>query len=529
LKPFIYSSILTWLIILPLIGSFVLGILPVNRPRLIRLSALAVSAGNMLIALGAGRIFNWSPQFGGTAQLQQNFIWFRDLNVHYHVGADALSMVIILVLCGMCLLAMLASYGVQAQVKAYYVALLLLEACVVGAAASMDLFLFYLLSTLSLFPCFLLLGVWGGSRRRPAAMKLALFWIAGSAALLGACILINLATRHVAPYSHGTLNFIKIASQQKLQDAMSPARQWNNIAFWLLVLALGIRMGAAGLHFWLPDAMSEAAAPSAMVVICCQFLLAAFAFERIVAGIFPAELAVWQNTLVILGAAGVIYGALCCLAQNDFRRVIAYWMVVQGGYVVLGIAAGNATGINGAVLLGIGTAITAMTLLWTSHIIELRANHRDLPRLGGLAHLMPDLLLFSMIGFMSALALPGLMVFGGELLSIMGMFQAAPALSASGHLSAQSGFGPLPAALVMCAASVLMAAALLWTIERLFFGPVRPEHQHFHALSVRERLVFLPMLLSLAAGGILPSLLILNPVAPVVRNLFFFMSGSGPR
>ncbi len=526
MKPFVYSSILTWLIVLPLIGSFVLGILPVSRPRLIRLSALAVSAGNMLIALAASRIFAWSPQFGGTSQLQQNFLWFRDLNVHYHVGVDALSMLTILGLCGMCLLAMLASYGVNAQVKAYYIALLLLEACVVGAAASMDLFLFYLLSTLSLFPCFVLLGLWGGVRRRPAAMKLALFWIASSAALLGACILINLSTRHVAGFSHGTLNFVKIGTLRGMKEALNSAAHWNNIAFWLLMLALGIRLGTAGLHFWLPDAMSEAAAPSAMMVICSQFLLAAYSLERIVVGIFPAQLAIWQETLVILGAAGVIYGALCCLAQNDFRRVIAYWMVVQAGYIVLAVAAGNSSGMNGAVLLGLGTAITAMALLWISHIIELRANHRDLPRLGGLAHLMPDLLLFSMIGLMSALALPGLMVFGGDLLSMMGMFQAAVA-PAGKMLPTHFGHGLLPAALVMCGAAVLMAAALLWTIERLFFGPVRPEHQHFHDLSARERLVFIPMLLALVAGGIMPSLLILNPVAPVLKQLLPVITGVG--
>ena len=150
--------------VLPLIGALVLGILPVSRPRLIRYSAIAVSAGNFVIALAAGRIFNWSAKFAGTLQLQQNILWFRDLNVHYYVGVDALSMVTILVLCGISLLAILASYGVQAQVKAYYVVMLLLEGSVVGSAASMDLFLFYLLSTLSLFPCFILIGVWGGPR-----------------------------------------------------------------------------------------------------------------------------------------------------------------------------------------------------------------------------------------------------------------------------------------------------------------------------------------------------------------------------
>ncbi len=524
MKPFVYSSILTWLIVLPVIGSVVLGILPLSRQKLIRYSALAVSGGNMLIALAAARLFNWSPQFGGMAQLQQNVLWFRDLNVHYHLGVDAFSMVTVLVLCGISLLAIMASYGVNAQVKGYYVALLLLEGCVVGAAASMDLFLFYLLSTLSLFPCFLLVGVWGGTRRRPAAMKLALFWITGSAALLAACILINLATRGATGVGNGTLDFMKIASHPLLGRALGPASTWSDIAFWLVMLAVGIRLGVAGLHFWLPDALAEAGAPSAMLVIGAQLVLAGYTLERIVVAVFPAQLVIWQNTLVIVGAAGVAYGTLCCLAQSDFRRVIAYWLVVQAGFLLLGVAAGNVIAMDGATLLTLGAPLVGLALLWISHVIEIRANHRDLTRLGGLAHLMPDYFIFSMVGFMAALALPGFIIFNGDLLTIMGVFHAAAAGSVSDIFLNRS---LLSAAVVMCVGMVLLAAALLWTIERMFFGPVRPECQHFHALSVRERLVFLPMLIALVAGGILPTLLVLTPMAPVLHGLVRALPGTG--
>ncbi|MGC8624203.1 MAG: complex I subunit 4 family protein [Phycisphaerae bacterium] len=524
MKPFIYSSILTWLLVLPLIGAFILGILPISRPRLIRFSAVAVSAGNMLIALAAGRIFNWAPQFAVMAQLQQNVRWFQDLNVRYHVGVDAMSMVTILVLCGISLLAILASYGVNTQVKAYYVVLLLLEGCSVGAAASMDLFLFYILSTLSLFPCFLLIGVWGGTRRRPAALKLALFWIISSSALLGSCILISLATRGVDGFAFGTLNFTQIAADARLRQALGPAQAWTTAAFWLFMLAVGIRLGTAGLHFWLPDAVAESAAPSAMMVLACQFLLAGYALTRIVVSLFPLQLMIWRNTLAILGAAGVIYGALCALAQSDFRRVIAYWLMVQAGYIVLGVAAGNVTGLNGGFLLSLGASITTIALLWTSHVIEIRANHRDLSRLGGLAQLIPDLFIFSMLGFMAALALPGLVVFNGDLLATIGMFHAAAA-SSVGVLFPKHGL--LLAALVMCLAMVLMAAVLLWTIERLFFGSGRPEHQHFHGLSARERLVFVPVFLALLAGGILPTQLVLNPIAPVLQALVHTIGGAG--
>jgi NADH-quinone oxidoreductase subunit M len=511
--------------VLPLIGAFVLGILPISRPRLIRYSAIAVSAGNMLIALAAARLFNWSRAFAQTPQLQQNVIWFRDLNVHYHVGVDAISLLVILMLCGISLMSVMASYGVNAQVKAYYVVLLLLEGCVVGAAASMDLFLFYLLSTLSLFPCFLLVGVWGGGRRRPAALKLALFWITGSAAMLGACLMISLATRGVGGLPQGTLNFTRIANEPLLRAALSPAKPWTTSAFWLLTLAVMIRLGSAGVHFWLPDAMAESAAPSAMMIIGSQFVLAGYALDRIVVSIFPLQLVIWQNTLAIVGAAGVIYGALCGLAQSDFRRVIAYWLIVQAGYVLLGVVAGNITGFNGAFLLSLAAAVTTLGLLWTSHVIEIRAGHRDLPRLGGLAQLIPDLFLFSMIVFMSALALPGLAVFGGDFLAILGMFRAASTSASALSLSSN---GLLPAALIMCVTMVLMAAVLLWTIERLFFGPARPEHQHFHALSVRERMVFIPMIVALLIGGILPTLLVLGPIEPVLKALAHVI-GAAPR
>ena len=127
-----------------------------------------------------------------------------------------------------------------------------------------------------------------------------------------------------------------------------------------------------------------------------------------------------------------------------------------------------------------------------------------------------------MIGFMSALALPGLVVFGGDLLTILGMFRAASVSAAQHDLI---GNALLPAALAMCLAMVLMAAVMLWTIERLFFGPGRPEHQHFHALSLRERLVYLPLVIALLAGGILPTFLVLDPIAPVLKALAHALSG----
>ncbi|HMD54331.1 MAG TPA: proton-conducting transporter membrane subunit, partial [Phycisphaerae bacterium] len=202
MKIYAYSSILTCLIVLPVIGSTILALLPSGRVRLIRGSALALFAGMLIIAGVAARLLNWrvSVSNSGLQQLNQDLLWIPSLNIHYHVAADPLSMIFILALCLLAIISCLASYSVDQRVKTYYILLLLLTGTLIGAVAAMDLFLFYLFATLAIFPAYCLIGLWGGARREPAAMKMALFTIVGSMSMLMACIILSWASRGTPGY-----------------------------------------------------------------------------------------------------------------------------------------------------------------------------------------------------------------------------------------------------------------------------------------------------------------------------------------
>jgi NADH-quinone oxidoreductase subunit M len=517
LKIYAYSSILTCLIVLPLIGSMILALLPSGRVRLIRGSTLALFAGMLALAFAGARLLNWNVAGTNTGlmQLQQDLVWIPSLNIHYHVAVDPLSMMFILALCLLATIACLASYSVDQRAKAYYVLLLLLTGTLVGAVAASDLFLFYLFATLSIFPAYGLIGAWGGSRREPAAMKMALFGMVGSMSMLLACVLLSWASRGLPQYPDGTLDVIALTHEVQLRQLWGSATGLpiDGIIFWLMLVGVAIRLGIPGAHMWLPDVLAESPAPAGMLILGGNILLGGYALLRILCPVISEQSHQVRLFLTILGSAGCLYAALCGLAQSDFRRMISYWLISISGIILLGVVSSNQNGISGILLLAMACPITLSLLLWMSHVIEKRAYHHDINRFGGLAQIMPDLLGFSCIGLLAAMGLPGLCVFTGELLVITGVFQEA-----------FSGAGGQAHWLIICgvgilSALVLTAAYMLWVAERIFFGHVRPEHHHYQKLSLAERAIFLPLTIFAIALGVFPVFLTLNPVLPVLQDL----------
>ncbi len=532
LTTYQYSSILTCLVGLPMVGAFLLMLLPAKRTRLIRNGALAVLAGMLAIAIAAACLFNWRavPGFSAMLQLQENLPWIRNINAHFHLAVNALSLFLILLVCGAGLLAALTGYVIDQQIKTYYVMLLLLAGMLVGALASVDLLLFYLFSTAAIFPGYFLLGLWGGPGRRAAAMKFGLFGILGSIALLLAIIAIGWCTRHSPAFPRGTLNMVYLtgtAATHRLADLGAhsgvPAAGFvARAAFWLLLFSFAARLGVPGLHMWLPDVVSEASVPALMLTVGGNLVLGAYGLARITFPMFPRLSAHNQIALGVWAACAILYGALCALAQSDLRKVTAYWLLSQAGYILLASLIGVAAAFNGAILFIAGDLVTLLLLLWSTQTLERRANHRDLNRLGGMAQLLPDFFCFSIIGFLCAMACPSLCLFPALVLTMVGIFSAAY----RGHLPAVPGLGGLePAqwfvmfALAAAAGAVLIAANMLWTIERIFLGQPRPEYHHFTGLTLVEKGIFIILIAAALAFGIIPDMLVLAPIHQALQSL----------
>jgi len=256
----------------------------------------------------------------------------------------------------------------------------------------------------------------------------------------------------------------------------------------LFFIGFAIKIPMFPFHTWLPDAHVEA--PTAISVILAGVLLkmGTYGILRINYPMFPAE-TLWASTaMAVFGTINIVYGAFCAMSQKDFKSLVAYSSISHMGFVLLGMSSFTQEGMNGAVLqmFNHGT-ITSMMFLLVGVIYD-RAHHRDLNGFGGLAKAMPVYTGFAGLAFMAALGLPGLSGFISEALVFLGAFQThriATIISASGV--------------------VLAAAYVLWTIHRVFLGPLRrEEYAQFSDLNWREWVSLIPLAVIVVILGFYP-------------------------
>lgn len=535
---FAYSSILTCLIVLPFIGAAIIAFLPAARTRLIRNSALAVFAGMLAISIALARLLNWHAGW----QLMQSARWFDGLG--YTVGADGLTALALLALCGLGLIAALASYMMDEQTKTWYVLLLVLAGCLAGAICSMDMMLFASFGALSILPGYFLLGLWGGPSRRAAAMKYAMIATLGAMALFIAVMLLWLQCKYSEPRNvqsaakivvatnanpaharaagtgliHGPSTFPQLGAFDIRRFDALIAGHGPGIAFLLVMLALAVRMGLPGGHIWLPDAMAEGAAPALGLVVGGNFLLAVYTLLRLVGPLFSDQLVVHRSGLLAWGIVGLIYAALCALAQSDLRRLIAYWLTSQAAMVLLAFATLEHTGIKAIELFAAGDTLTLMLLLWSSHVLARRTAGRDLTGLGGIAALCPEFFALALVGFLAGMACPGLSLFPAEMLAAMANFSAAHHDMSPASAGWFYNHSFILAAFASALGFALLAAALYWAMERIFLGAVRPEYHHFTRLTVGERGIFLLLVAAEFALGLFPAALVLGPASHILTH-----------
>jgi NADH-quinone oxidoreductase subunit M len=337
--------------------------------------------------------------------------------------------------------------------------------------------LFYVFFEGVLVPMFLIIGVWGGPRRIYAAFKFFLYTLLGSVLILLA--MLGLYYYGATP----TFDMIELAA-----NAGHYSMTFQRVAWLALFIGFAIKIPAFPFHTWLPDAHVEA--PTAISVILAGVLLkmGTYGILRINFSILPAashEFAFWL--LGVIGTINIVYGALCAMAQTDYKKLIAYSSVSHMGYVMLGMAALTTAGINGAVLqmFNHGT-ITAMLFLLVGVIYD-RAHHREIAGFGGLASQMPMYAAITGFAFFAAMGLPGLSAFISEVLVLIGAWQRYPVMTILGAGTA-----------------ILTAGYMLWTFQRVYLGPLNEKYQGLSDLTLREAFTLIPLAIIVLILGVYP-------------------------
>jgi NADH-quinone oxidoreductase subunit M len=496
------EHILTWLVFFPVIGMVAVLLLPSERKDLIRWTATAFTVPGLVLSLVLWQRFD--PQAG--IQFQQHVPWIPAYNIEYFVGVDGISITMVLLTSLLSFLCMIASYGIEKAVKGYFALFLLLETGMLGTFVALDFFLFYVFWEIMLLPMYFLIGIWGGPRREYAAIKFFLYTLLGSVLMLVALLYL-----YFTPDPH-SFDMTKLGA---LVAGKIPMHV--QVLLWLaLFIGFAIKIPAFPFHTWLPDAHVEA--PTAISVILAGVLLkmGTYGILRINYGILPAatlaplsqlapglgdrSVAFW--VLAALGTLNIVYGALCAMAQQDLKKLVAYSSISHMGYVMLGMAAFTDQGINGAVLqmFNHGT-ITAMLFLLVGVIYD-RAHHRDINGFGGLASIMPRYTFVTGFAFFAAMGIPGLSAFISEILVLLGAWKAHPGLT-----------------VVAASAVVLTAGYMLWALQRMYLGAPNPKYaDKGWEINGRELFTLAPLAVIVLVLGIYPKL-VLELQDPALRRL----------
>jgi len=417
--------ILTWLIVIPIIGGALAWAAGRAAPALARWVALAACVLDLGVASGV-----WAQFYGSAGSsapfLEQRATWIPQLGISYHLAMDGLSLLLVLLTALLGVVAVAASWReITTSVGGFYFSLLAVLTGVTGVFLSRDLLLFYFFWELMLVPMYFLIGIWGHERRVYAAIKFFLFTFISSLLMLAA--ILGLVFLHLRATS--VLTFDSAALLRT--PLSSAAATWLMLGFFV---AFAVKLPAVPVHTWLGDAHTEA--PTAGSILLAGLLLktGAYGLIRFAIPLFPQASAAFSGVACVLGVVGILYGAMLAFAQTDLKRMVAYSSISHMGFVLLGIYVGTGIALQGAVTQMIAHGLSTPALFLLAGSIQERCRTRELERLGGLWQTAPRLGGFVLFFAVAAVGLPGMVNFVGEFLVLLGAYQLNAALGIAGSL-----------------------------------------------------------------------------------------------
>lgn len=515
--------ILSMIAFSPLLGILVLLFIPKHNGRALKTVAIIATLVPLLLS---GLLYADFRQDTDEMQYKEDVTWIKlplnkevgeisSLNeffyeFNYSLSVDGLSLPLVFLTALVTAMAALASVHLKKRWKAFYIWFLLLEIGMFGVFMARDLFLFFLFFELTLIPMFFLIGIWGYTDREKAANKFLIYNGIGSAIMLLAfLILVNTAGFTMQQTDQGT-NFyysgnVDVIAKNLFQDTesfvnateetipdnpfyLSDTMKWT--LFFMLLVAFGIKLPIFPFHTWMLRVHKEAHPSVVMIHSGILLKMGAYGLIRFGIWLFPAQAKGWAVGLAVLGVINILYGAILAFRQRDFKLILAYSSISHMGIVLLGIAAFNEIGLQGAIFQLISHGlISALLFLIVGSLYE-RTQTTEVGQLGGLAASLPFICGILMIGGMASLGLPLLSGFVSEFLAFLGLFDSMPAITIVGTLGV-----------------IFTAVYVLRGILKISYGPIQESFRSLKDARLVEAVPMIALVAFIVLLGVYPAVL----------------------
>ena len=472
------SWILAITLFAPVLGAILIMLLPPDREKTIKSIAAVFTFISMALSIWVWFAYD---RIQGGLQFVQQIPWVADLGVTFALGVDGISIPMLLLTNLIGFSAVYASWRINDRVKEFFSLLLILITGVMGTFLATDLFIFFLFYEVVVIPIYLLVIMFGSSKRvtkEYAGMKLTIYLLIGSAFLLVGLIALFVQSYYILGYP--TMDIFELAT-------IDFPLGFQIFVFALMAFGFGTLLSMFPFHAWSPD--GYAGAPTAVSMIHAGVLekIGGYGLIRIGLMILPGGAAYVAPVIAVLALGNVVYAAFICLSQKDLKYIVGYSSVSHMGYVLIGIAALNLISINGAIIMMFAHGVMAALFFAMIGNLYEKSHTRNVDDFGGLAHQMPRLAAGFMIAGLASLGLPGMVNFIGEFTIFIGAFGVYKVLT----ILAVSGV-------------IFTALYILRTLAAVLFGPRKPEWDHLEDLKGPEMVPLVVLGAAILIGGIAP-------------------------
>jgi NAD(P)H-quinone oxidoreductase subunit 4 len=476
---------LTTIILFPIAASLLLPIIPDKDGKTVRWYSLIV--GLIDFALIVYAFYSGYDFSNPDLQLVESYSWLPQLGLNWSVGADGLSMPLILLTGFITTLAVLAAWPVTLKPKLFYFLILSMYGGQIAVFAVQDMLLFFLVWELELVPIYFLLSIWGGKKRQYAATKFILYTAGGSLFILLSALTMG--------FYGDTVTF----------DMRAIALKDFGLNLQLLLyagflIAYAVKLPIIPLHTWLPDAHGEATAPVHMLLAGILLKMGGYALIRMNAQMLPDAHAYIAPALVVLGVVNIIYAALTSFAQRNLKRKIAYSSISHMGFVLIGIASFTDLGLSGAMLQMVSHGLIGASLFFLVGATYDRTHTLMLDEMGGVGKKMRKIFAMFTTCSMASLALPGMSGFVAELMVFVGF-------------ATSDAYNPTFKVIIiflMAVGVILTPIYLLSMLREIFYGQENEDlvsHQALIDAEPREVFIIACLLIPIIGIGFYPKLL----------------------